>query len=177
MKLFFLWLCSLFFVRVFTFCSYILLIVIATCSLRVTCGGSLQNAMQINILSSVLNSVWYNLGTLYVTARRRPGMKDQEQSMHVWKKITSVPFAVYDTILMVCPMNYAHIFIEFKGLILAFAQKAHSTESFHWAVPRWQWLYPHVNILSLNQIPSGVIKCHYMVVSLSLVLFNDTWSH
>ena len=53
-------------VRVFTFCSYILLLVIATCSLRVTCGGSLQNAMQINILSSVLNSVRYNLGTLYM---------------------------------------------------------------------------------------------------------------
>ena len=105
-----------FFVRVFTFCSYILLLVIATYSLRVTCGGSLQNAMQINILSSVLNSVRYNLGTLYVIARRRPGMKDQEQSMHVWKKITPIPFAVYARTLMVCPMNYTHIFIEFKGL-------------------------------------------------------------
>ena len=114
MKLFFLWLCSLFFVRVFTFCSYILLLVIATCSLRITCGGSLQNAMQIDILSSVLNSVRYSMGTLYVIAPRGPGMKDQEQSMHVWKKITSVPFAVYDRTLMVCPMNYAHIFIEFK---------------------------------------------------------------
>ena len=111
--------CSLFFfVLVFTFCSYILLLVIATCNLRVTCGGSLQNAMQINILSSVLNSVRYrpNLGTLYVIARRRPGMKDQEQSTHVWKKSTSVPFALYDRTLMVCPMNYAHIFIEYKGL-------------------------------------------------------------
>ena len=67
----------------FTLCSYILLLVIATCSLKVTCGGSLQNAMQINILSSVLNSVRYNLGTLYVIAHRRPGMMDQEQSMHV----------------------------------------------------------------------------------------------
>ena len=38
-------------------------------------------------------------------------MKDQEQSMHacVKKNITSVPFAVYDRTLMVCPMNYAHI--------------------------------------------------------------------
>ena len=67
----------------FTSCSYILLLVIATCSLRVTCGGSLQNAMQVNILSSVLNSVRYNMGTLYVIAHRRPGMKHQEQSMHV----------------------------------------------------------------------------------------------
>ena len=67
----------------FTCSSYILLLVIATCSFRVTCGGSLQNAMHINILSSVLNSVRYNLGTLYVIARRKPGMTDQEQSMHV----------------------------------------------------------------------------------------------
>ena len=73
----------IFFVRVFTFCSYMLLLVIATCSLRVTCGGSLQNTMQIIILSSVLKSVRYDLGTLYVIARRRPGIKDQEQSMHV----------------------------------------------------------------------------------------------
>ena len=93
-----------FFVRVFTFCSYILLLVIATCSLRVTCGGSLQNAMQINSVFWVLYSIQYDItwvhynfmflhaGGLAWRIRNRACIRE--------KKITSVPFAVYDRTLM-----------------------------------------------------------------------------